>query len=109
MQNKKKFEVWTVMTIVFFLLFLLILVYPMFGILKQSLYDKEGAFTLANFAKFFSKKYYTNTIINSFKVTIAVTLVSLLIGIPLSYFYCFYRLKGSKIIFIVSILCCMSA
>ncbi len=35
MQNKKKFEVWTVMTIVFFLLFLLILVYPMFGILKQ--------------------------------------------------------------------------
>ena len=109
MQNKKKFEVWTVISIVFFLLFLLILVYPMFGILKQSLYDKDGALTLTNFAKFFSKKYYTNTIINSFKVTIAVTLVSLLIGIPLSYFYCFYRLKGAKIIFVVSILCCMSA
>ena len=56
MQNKnRKFELWTVMTIVFFLLFLLILVYPMFGILKQSLYDKDGALTLANFAKFFSK------------------------------------------------------
>ena len=40
MENKKKFEVWTIISILFFLLFLLILVYPMFGILKQSLYDK---------------------------------------------------------------------
>ncbi|MBR1708787.1 MAG: iron ABC transporter permease [Clostridia bacterium] len=109
MQNKKKFELWTIVSIVFFLLFMLILVYPMFGILKESLFDKEGALTLGNFAKFFSKKYYTSTIINSFKVTIAVTLVSLLIGIPLSYFYSFYRLRGAKLIFIVSILCCMSA
>ena len=109
MNNKRKIEVWTVLSIVFFLLFLLILVYPMFGILKQSLYDKEGALTVANFTKFFSKKYYTNTILNSFKVTITVTIVSLLIGIPLSYFYSFYRLKGAKIIFVVSILCCMSA
>ena len=42
-------------------------------------------------------------------MTIVVTIVSLLIGIPLSYFYSFYRLKGAKIIFVVSILCCMSA
>ena len=110
MQEKnRKFEVWTVMSIVFFLLFLLILVYPLFGILKQSLYDKDGVLTFANFTKFFAKKYYTNTIINSFKVTITVTFVSLLIGIPLSYFYSFYRLKGAKLIFVVSILCCMSA
>ena len=109
MEKKKKFELWTVLSIVLFVLFLLILVYPMFGILKQSVLDKDGGLTFANFTKFFSKHMYTKTIVNSFKVTIVVTLCSLIIGIPLSYFYSFYKLRGSKVIFVVSILCCMSA
>ena len=109
MEKRKKFELWTVLSIVLFLLFILVLVYPMFGILKQAVYDADGNLSLANFSKFFAKKYYTNTILNSFKVTIAVTAVSLLLGTVLSYFYSFYHLKGAKIIFVVSILCCMSA
>ena len=109
MEKRKKFELWTVLSIVLFLLFILVLVYPMFGILKQAVYDADGNLTIANFTKFFAKKYYTNTILNSFKVTIAVTAVSLLLGTVLSYFYSFYHLKGAKIIFVVSILCCMSA
>ena len=109
MGKNKKFELWTVLSIVFFLLFILILVYPMFGILKQAVYDAEGNLTLGNFTKFFEKKYYTNTIVNSFKSTICVTVISLILGTILSYFYSFYTLKGAKVIFIVSILCCMSA
>lgn len=107
--KNKKFELWTVISIVLLLLFILVLVYPMFGILKQAVYDAEGNFTMGNFGKFFAKKYYTNTIINSFKSTLCVTLISLVIGTVLSYFYSFYALKGAKIIFVVSILCCMSA
>lgn len=109
MERQKKFELWTIVSIVLFLLFMLVLVYPMFGILKQAVYDVEGNFTFANFSKFFEKKYYTNTILNSFKSTLCVTLISLIIGTVLSYFYSFYRLKGAKVIFVVSILCCMSA
>lgn len=109
MERQKKFELWTIVSIVLFLLFMLVLVYPMFGILKQAVYDAEGNFTFANFSKFFEKKYYTNTILNSFKSTLCVTLISLIIGTVLSYFYSFYRLKGAKVIFVVSILCCMSA
>ncbi|HPB42190.1 MAG TPA: iron ABC transporter permease, partial [Sphaerochaeta sp.] len=52
---------------------------------------------------------YSMTIWNSLKVTISITLVTLLIGIPFSYFYTFYHIKGSKVIFVVSILCAMSA
>ena len=109
MEGKKKFELWSVLSIVLFLLFLLILVYPMFGILKQSVLMEDGTLTFANFTKFFSKHMYTKTIVNSFKVTIVVTIFSLLIGVPLSYFYSFYKLRGAKVIFVVSILCCMSA
>lgn len=106
---KKKFEVWTVISIVLFLSFLLFLVYPLFGLLKQAVISTSGDFTMQEFTKFFSKSYYYGTIWNSVKVTVTVTLVSLLIGIPFAYFYSFYRLKGSKFLFVVSILCCMSA
>ena len=36
-------------------------------------------------------------------------LAALVIGIPISYFYSFYHLRGAKFLFVVSILCCMSA
>ena len=107
--KKKKFELWTVVSLVLFALFLLFLVYPMFGLLKQSVVTEEGGFTLQEFVKFFSKSYYTSTIWNSVKVTLAVTAVSLVLGIPMSYFYSFYKLKGAKVLFVLSILCCMSA
>ena len=46
---KRKFEVWSVITWVFLALFALFLVYPMYGILKQSVISKEGGFTLEQF------------------------------------------------------------
>ncbi|MBR4075031.1 MAG: iron ABC transporter permease, partial [Firmicutes bacterium] len=109
MTKKRKFEIWTIVSIVLLASFLFFLVYPMFGLLKESVISPEGEFTLAQFAKFFSKDYYTGTIVNSMKVTITVTLVSLLLGIPIAYFYSFYKIKGAKAIFVLSILCSMSA
>ena len=109
MKTKKKFEVWTVVSLVLLASFLLFLVYPMFGLLKQSVITPEGQFSLREFAKFFSKSYYTDTILNSVKVTITVTAVSLLLGIPIAYFYSFYKIKGAKALFVISILCSMSA
>lgn len=107
--KKRKFEVWTLVTIGLFVLFFIFLIYPMFGMLKQSVISEDGKFTLDEFAKFFSNSYYTGTILNSFKVTVAVTLVTLVLGVPLAYFYSFYQLRGAKFLFVVSILCGMSA
>lgn len=109
MAGKKKFELWTVVSIVMMLAFLLFLVYPMFGLLKQSVVSPEGTIGFEQFTKFFSKSYYTDTIVNSMKVTLSVTAVALLLGIPFAYFYSFYKLKGAKLLFVLSILCCMSA
>lgn len=105
----KKFELWTIISLVLLATFLLFLVYPMFGLLKQAVISPEGNFTLVQFQNFFNKSYYTSTIVNSVKVTVVVTLVSLVLGIPISYFYSFYRIRGSKALFVVSILCSMSA
>jgi len=109
--HKRKFRIdtWTWVTIALLLLFGLFLIYPLWGVLKESVADNSGHFTLQHFATFFSRSYYLNTIRNSFVVSIAVTVVSLLIGVPFSYFYTFYRLRGSRILFIGSVLSCMSA
>ena len=107
--KRKHFDMWSCFTILFLVLSALFLLYPMLGILKQAIFDSEGKLTLAQFAKFFGDKYYSVTILNSFKVTIAVTFLTLLIALPLSYFYTFYHIRGAKILFVVSILCSMSA
>jgi len=106
---KKKFDAWTVVSIALLCAFLLFLVYPMFGLLKQAVIGPDGEFTMEQFSEFFSKSYYTSTILNSVKVTVLVTLVSLVLGIPIAYFYSFYKLRGAKVLFVVSILCSMSA
>lgn len=105
----KKLELWSGVTILFLVLFVVFLIYPMFGILQQSVISKDGQFTMKEFVKFFSQSYYSKTIFNSFKVSIAITVTTLIIGVPFSYFYSFYQLKGAKFLFVVSILCCMSA
>ncbi len=110
MNKNKRLDAWFGVKIVVLILFLLLLVYPMFGILKQSVIAPDGGgFTLEYFKQFFERSYYFSTIFNSFKVTIATTIVSMLIALPLSYFYSFYRLKGSRFIFVASLLACMSA
>ena len=106
---KRKVDVWTFATISLAVIFAIFLIYPLFGVLRQSVIAEDGRFTLEQFEKFFTNVYYSSTIFNSFAVTIAITLTTLILGIPFAYFYSFYRLKGAKVIFVVSILCCMSA
>lgn len=106
---RKKFDLWSAITVFFLLFFAIFLIYPLFGILKESIITPAGDFSLKEFNKFFSQSYYSKTILNSFQVSAAITAVTLLIGVPFSYFYTFYRLKGAKMLFVISILCCMSA
>lgn len=101
-------DVWTWIALGIFALFLIFLVYPMWGVLRNSVVGPDG-FTLDNFAKFFEKSYYFGTIKNSVVVSLAVTGVSLLIGIPFSYFYTYYKIRGAKMLFIGAILSAMSA
>ena len=110
-KSKQKFEIWTAVSVALLLLFLGFLVYPLIGLLKQSVFNDDGQFTWQNFHRFFTytNGYYLKPIWNSIKVTVSSTLVSLVLGIPIAYFYSFYKIKGAKAIFVVSVLCSMSA
>ncbi|MBQ9841258.1 MAG: iron ABC transporter permease [Erysipelotrichaceae bacterium] len=108
MKNKKKLDVWILISLGILAAYALFLLYPMFSILKSAVYA-NGEFTFEYFAKFFSKSVYFGSLINSFKVSICATLVTLVIGIPLAYFYNMYEIKGKTFIQVIIILCCMSA
>ena len=108
--NKFRLDVWGFITLAAIALYLLFLIYPMAYLMKQSVVDSEtGAFTMANFEKFLSKSYYFDTLFNSFKVSIAATLLSLAIGTPLAYLFSIFEIKGKSILNILIIVASMSA
>ena len=91
------------------LLFLLFFIYPCVRLMWAAFYTEQTGFSLQAFSKFFGKSYYYDTILNSFKVSGAVMLLSLLIGVPFSYFFTYYHLKGRKVLFVLALLCTLSA
>ena len=107
----KKADEWIVVSLLLLALFVVFLLFPMVGLLKQSVFNSDGQFSLDNFKRFFTytNGYYLKPLANSVKVTIVTTLVSLLLGVPIAYFYSFYKIRGAKFLFVVAILCSMSA
>ena len=109
MARKKLFDVWAIVYLAIFAAYLLFLIYPMYTILQNSVIGENGSLSLEWFAKFFSQKYYSETLIHSFNVTMCTTILSLVIGVPLAYFYNLYEIKGRSLIQVLIILCSMSA
>lgn len=105
---RKKFDVWTSITLALIVIFSIFLIFPLFNLLRESLYF-NGEFTLDAFRRFFSRPYYYTSIFNSIKIAIFVTFFSLLLGIPFSYFYTFFQIRGKKLLFVLVLLSTMSA
>lgn len=109
MKTKRRRDIWTFLGVLLLFLFAVFFIYPCVRLLWEAFYTADEGFTLNAFVKFFSRKYYYSTVLNSFKVSAAVMLISLLLGVPFSYFYSFYELKGRKVLFVLALLCTMSA
>ena len=109
-QNSKRFrlDVWGWTTIVILLLYVLFLLYPLSLLLKMAFSDGVH-FTLENFAKFFSRKYYSITLLNSFKVSIAATIASVVVGVVLGYFMSVFKVRGAKLLRMCIVMATMSA
>ncbi|WP_440897827.1 ABC transporter permease [Amphibacillus sp. Q70] len=95
MQNNEAFkkDIWSVITVGIIILYALVLMLPLFTLLKESVI-KDGGFSLAYFSEFFDKKYYYGTLFNSLRVTVAVTLSSLILATPLAYIMTTFKIKG---------------
>lgn len=108
--SKKKLDVWFVITLLIFGLYILFMFYPLFSLFKSAVVDPEsGKLTLAFFEKFFSKKYYTNTVANSFVVTGWVTAMAVLVAVPLAYIMTTIKIRGAEVIRILILISSMSA
>lgn len=106
--ERKKLNIWTASSFFIFLTYLVFLVYPIVTMLKQALIH-EGQFSLANFVTFFSKAYYSETLVNSFRVSITATVTSLVVGTLLAYLFSMYDFKGKKFLQILIIIASISA
>jgi len=110
MKRKTRFDLWSIVGLLILGLYGVFLIFPMGNLLKQAVIDKDtGVFTLSYFLKFFSTPYYFNTLLNSFKVTSAVTILTLIVGTPLAYIFARYEIKGKGLLRILIILSSMSA
>jgi iron(III) transport system permease protein len=110
MNRKKKIDLWTFISIGVLALYAIFLIFPMTNLISQAVRDKEtGRFTLGYFVEFFSTPYYFNTLWNSFKVTTAVTILTLVLGVPLAYIFTRYEIKGKALLSVLIILSSMSA
>ncbi len=105
---KRGLDFWGLIAWIVFALFAIFLVYPIAGLLREA-FISDGAFTMDAFQKFFGKVYYYSTIGHSFRIAAWVMLLCLLLGIPFAYFYTFYELKGRKFLYVMCLLCTMSA
>ena len=110
MLNKKiKLDFWNIVTLLIIIVFAIFLIYPLLSLFLDGFKDsKSGVWSLMNYIQFFSKKYYTSALVNSFKLTISVTVIAVLIGVPLAYFMSFYKIKGKGVLEVLFIISMMS-
>ncbi len=108
MKQKRQMDVWHLISFGILALYAVFLVAPLFQLVRSSVIMDDGTFTLQYFAEFFSKEYYYGTLFNSFKVSAAVTVVSLTLGTLFAYFYNLFDMKGKGLLQTLAILCCMS-
>lgn len=110
MENKKKkIDTWILVSFGVLALYSLFMIYPLSILFKNAVISKNGEFTLEYFVKFLSRSYYFSTIFNSFKVSVSVTALALIIGVPLAYIYNIFKIKGKMFLQIIIILSSMSA
>ncbi|WP_313637014.1 iron ABC transporter permease [Paenibacillus sp.] len=108
--TRKRFDIWTNISLLIFVFYILFLAFPLFTMLIKSFYNgTTGDFSLAYFTKFFSKPYYLTALFNSIKVTVCVTALSALIATPLAYLMSTVKIKGNSTIRIMILISSMSA
>ena len=105
--GEKRFNVWTALTLILLALFLLFVIYPIGMLIVKSLFV-GGKVALSYFVKFFSKKYYWVTLVNSFKVTVLSTLLACLIGVPMAYLLRSVKIRGSEFLNILIVISYLS-
>ena len=105
---RHEFGFWSIVIIVLLVLAAIFIVYPFAKLFYQSFFPKGGTFSLSNYAKFFSKKYYMVGLRNSMIICVCTTILGTLIGIPMAYISTRFNIWGKRIINMAVVLSMLS-
>ena len=109
LSKKIKWDFWTWVTLIIALVFTLFLIYPLFSLLLSSFKDPvTNEWSMTNFVRFFSRKYYYQGLIHSFKVTTCTTILAVAIGVPVAYFMTSYKVKLKGLVEVLIIISMLS-
>lgn len=87
---------WSGVTTAGFLIFGVLILLPVFTIIRESFFSAEtGRFGFGNYITFFTTPYYSRALLNSLVVSIGGTLGAVVLGVPLAFFTTRYRIRGS--------------
>lgn len=107
---KRRLDIWSIITLVIMLLYIVLLAFPLVTILIKSVQNADTLqFSLEYFKKFFSKSYYYGSIFNSLKVTTWVTILSVVLATPLAYIMTTTKIKGKSLLQILILISSMQA
>ena len=104
---KPDFWFWVKVAVVGFML--LFLIYPFCTLITRSFFSgKVEGFTLENYIRFSTKKYYYSSLGRSLFVSIVTTATTLAVGVPMAYLMSRYNVFGKRFIHIFIIMSLMS-
>jgi len=70
----------------FLLVLTLFFVFPLLTVLTNSFLNQQGSFTIQHYRHFLTDPYYLNVLYVTFKISIIVTIITLLIGYAVAYY-----------------------
>lgn len=110
MSNKLiKWDFWSFVTLMSIVIFGLFLIYPLSSLFLSAFQNADtGRFTMENFTRFFERKYYYQSMINSMWVTVCVTVFSIIIGTALAYAMTAFKVRLKNIVEICVIISLLS-
>lgn len=104
-----KLDFWFWVKVVVTLFMLLFLIYPFFTLISRSFFSaKTDGFTMTNYIRFFSKKYYYSALGRSLLVSVITTITTLLVGVPVAYAMSRFNVVGKRFLHIFIIMSLMS-
>lgn len=106
--KRRKLDFWTGVQIICYAVIIIFLVIPFFSLFAKSVIGADGGFSLKNFAQFAKLKYYYSSLLNSLFISVIVTIICLVLGLPMAYFSARYNIFGKSAINAMIIMSLMS-
>ncbi len=109
MTHTGKLNGWTVLSLMVFAFGAIFILLPLALVLYKAVIDPtSGALTLDYVGKFFAKRFYWSTLVNSLEVTMAATLMAAVIGVPMAYILTKYKIHGSALLNVLIVISYLS-